>query len=100
MTEYFVDQAQENAANINEDGGILEQTVGVKVDLANEMMYLAVEINTNVYNNMTVYAPGELPYNDNANIAILGFSWTFGVRTWTAVIGNEEYTDMFACMAV
>jgi hypothetical protein len=53
------------------------------------MIYIAVEINKNWYNNKTVYAPGALPAEDNANIAIIAFSWTHGVRMWTTVIGNE-----------
>jgi hypothetical protein len=35
--------------------------VGVKVDIANEMIYLAVKINKNKYNDRTVYSPGALP---------------------------------------
>lgn len=78
----------------------MERSVGVKVDLRNEMVYLAVEINKNIYNNRTVYNPGALPPKDNANIAIIGFSWTHGVRMWTTVIGNEHYTDMFKRIGV
>jgi len=57
------------------------------------MVYLAVEINKQEYFNMTVYPPGSPPGEDNANVAILGYSWSFGVREWTTVIGNENYTD-------
>ena len=53
----------------------MEQSVGVKVDINNEMIYLAISINKNKYNNMTIYQPGDESGEDNANIAIIGFSW-------------------------
>jgi hypothetical protein len=64
------------------------------------MLYLALEVNKNKYNGRTVYAPGALPGQDNANVAILGYSWTFGVLEWTTVIGNPTYQDEFAGMDV
>lgn len=35
---------------------------------------------------------------DNANVAIHGYSWTHGVREWTTLIGNENFTDSFGRM--
>ncbi|CDW88139.1 neurohypophysial n-terminal domain containing protein [Stylonychia lemnae] len=90
LTEYFV---------LSENQQIMESVRGVKVDLDNQIIYLAVEINKQKYFGRTVYQPGNLPGEDNANVAIHGYSWTHGVREWTTVIGNENYTDSFGRMA-
>ena len=82
MTEYFVK---------SEDPTVMEQVKGVRVDIDNEMIYLAVEINKNQYHGMTVFEPGTLPDPDNSNIAIIGYSWDFAIRTWVVVTGNEKF---------
>jgi hypothetical protein len=90
MTEYFA---------ISEEPSIMEAARGVKIDLDNKMVYLAVEINKQKYHGRTVYKPGTYPGEDNANVAIIGYSWTHGVRMWTTVIGNENFTDAFGRMS-
>jgi hypothetical protein len=78
---------------LSEDQEIMEAARGVKVDLDNKMIYLAVEINKQKYHDRTVYAPGSAPGEDNSNVAIHGYSWEHGVRIWTTVIGNVNFTD-------
>lgn len=46
FTEYFI---------ISENPQIMEAARGVKVDLDNKMVYIAVEINKQIYFNRTVY---------------------------------------------
>ena len=82
MTEYFL---------LSEDTLTMEIVRGVKVDFDNQMIYLAVEINKQKYRNRTVYEPGAVPGTENANVAIHGYSWTYGVRLWTTVIGDPTY---------
>ena len=69
-----------------------------KVDANNQQIYVAIEINKNLYHNRTVYSPGALPPQDNSNIAIVAYSWTFGVRLWVTVVGDPVYIDSFASM--
>lgn len=76
----------------------MEAARGVKVDIDNNMIYLAVEINKQKYHGRTVYEPGEFPGEDNSNVAIHGYSWHHGVRMWTTVIGNVNFTDKFSRM--
>lgn len=76
----------------------MEQPKGIKVDIDNDKLYLAVTINKNKYHNRTVYAPGSAPGLDNENIAIICYSWTHAVRLWTTVVGNPLYPDSFAAM--
>jgi hypothetical protein len=57
------------------------------------MIYVALDINKNKYHNRTVYSPGSLPPNDNSNVAIVGYSWTHGVRMWVTVVGDDTLTD-------
>jgi hypothetical protein len=76
----------------------MEAARGVKIDLDNKMIYLAVEINKQSYHGRTVYSPGSAPGEDNSNVAIHGYSWTHGVRIWTTVIGNVNFTDKFSRM--
>jgi hypothetical protein len=83
---------------LSEDQEIMEAARGVKVDLDNNMIYLAVEINKQKYHGRTVYNPGDAPGEDNSNVAIHGYSWQHGVRTWTTVIGNVNFTDKFSRM--
>jgi hypothetical protein len=52
----------------------------VKVDLANQQIYISIEINKNKYLDRTVYSPGEDPGLDNSNIAIIAYKWTHGIR--------------------
>jgi hypothetical protein len=66
FTEYMI---------LSEDQEIMEAARGVKVDLDNNMIYLAVEINKQKYHGSTVYAPGDSPGEDNSNVAIHGYSW-------------------------
>lgn len=89
FTEYMV---------LSADPTTMEATSGVKIDTDNDMIYLAVEINKNKYHGSTVYQPGGNPGVDNANVAIHGYSWTHGVRLWTTVLGNENFTDQFSRM--
>jgi hypothetical protein len=89
FTEYMV---------LSEDQEIMEAARGVKVDLDNKMIYLAVEINKQKYHGRTVYSPGASPGEDNSNVAIHGYSWQHGVRVWTTVIGNVNFTDKFSRM--
>lgn len=84
FTEYMV---------LSEDPQTMEAACGVRIDLDNNMIYLAVEINKQKYHGSTVYPPGGNPGQDNANVAIHGYSWSHGVRIWTTVIGNENFTD-------
>jgi hypothetical protein len=84
FTEYMV---------LSEDQEVMEAARGVKIDLDNDMIYLAVEINKQKYHGRTVYSPGDSPGEDNSNVAIHGYSWVHGVRTWTTVIGNVNFTD-------
>lgn len=83
---------------ISEDQEVMEAARGVKVDLDNDMIYLAVEINKQKYHGRTVYQPGDSPGEDNSNVAIHGYSWVHGVRIWTTVIGNVNFTDKFSRM--
>lgn len=83
---------------LSEDQDIMEAARGVKVDLDNNMIYLAVEINKQKYHGRTVYEPGDYPGEDNSNVAIHGYSWHHGVRLWTTVIGNVNFTDKFSRM--
>lgn len=64
------------------------------------MVYIAVEINKNKYHDRTVYQPGDRPGLDNSNVAIVGYSWTHGVRTWTTVLGDNTYQDSYADMEI
>ncbi len=90
LTEYFA---------LSEESTVMEAARGVKVDLDNKMVYLALEINKQKYHDRTVYKPGTEPGEDNGNVAILAYSWTHGVRMWTTVVGNEVFTDYFGRMA-
>jgi hypothetical protein len=89
FTEYMI---------LSEDQEIMEASRGVKVDPDNKMIYLAVEINKQKYRERTVYAPGDAPGEDNSNVAIHGYSLQHGVRIWTTVIGNVNFTDKFSRM--
>ncbi len=44
------------------DKTVMEQARAVYVDIPNEKVYVAVEVNKNKYHNRTVYKPGALPY--------------------------------------
>ena len=89
MTEYFV---------LSEDIETMEQVKGVKVDVEQEKVFLAVEINKNKYHGRTVYAPGAEPGIDNSNVAIMAYSWRFATREWITVCGNEKYLDKYGEM--
>ena len=84
FTEYII---------LSENPEIMEAARGVLVNFDNNMIYLSVEINKNKYFGRTVYTPGDNPGVDNSNIAIHGYSWTHGVRIWTTVLGNVNFTD-------
>ena len=90
LTEYVI---------LSSDQETMEIPKKVKIDPLNKMIYVALEINKNKYNNRTVYLPGELPPIDNSNVAIVGYSWTHGVKTWVTVVGDEIFGDSFADMA-
>ena len=62
------------------------------------MIYIALGINKQSYFNRTVFEPGDQPGQDNANVAIHGYSWFHGVRVWTTVMGDPIYSDQFARM--
>jgi hypothetical protein len=89
MTEYFIK---------SDDDTVMEQVKGVRVDIDSEMLYVSVEINKNTYHGMTVFEPGSKPEPDNSNIAIIGYTWSFGVRLWVVVGGNEKFQDKFVNM--
>jgi hypothetical protein len=72
----------------------------IRVDENYKLIYVAIEINKNKYHNRTVYSPGELPGLDNANVAIVAYSWTHGVRQWVTVVGDKQYQDVFGDMEV
>lgn len=67
----------------------------IKVDIDNKRLYAAIEINKNKYNDRTVYAPGDLPPTDNSNVAIVSYTWDYGVREWVTVLGDKYYSDYF-----
>eukprot|EP00347_Sterkiella_histriomuscorum_P007679 403347989 len=87
LTEYFIK---------SEDPTVMEIPRTVRVDIDNSRIYLGIEINKNKYHGRTVYQPGALPGDDNSNVAIIGYSWNYGTRLWTTVIGNEQYMDTIA----
>lgn len=62
------------------------------------MIYISLEINKNNFHGSTVYDPGNDPGTDNANVAIVGYSWLYGVRMWATVIGDATYPDTFGDM--
>lgn len=72
----------------------------VKIDKNNKFIYVALEINKNLYHDRTVYTPGEQPPIDNSNVAIVAYSWTHGVRMWVTVVGDENLADSFADMDI
>ena len=70
------------------------------VDIDNKRLYVAIEINKNLYNNRTVYAPGDLPPSDNSNVAIVSYTWDYGVREWVTILGDKQYSDYFSAFEV
>ena len=65
------------------------------MDVENRRVYLAIEVNKNRYNEMTVYAPGAQPGVDNSNVAIICYDWTHGTRRWISMLGSSIYSDVF-----
>lgn len=82
LSEYFVQ---------SRDDQVMEQLKGVEVDVEREMIYVAVEVNKNNYHQSSIYEPGTDPGYDNSNIAVVAYSWEFGVREWVLMAGNEDY---------
>ena len=89
LTEYFIK---------SEYPSTMENPKLVRVDKNNQMIYIALEINKNIYHGSTVYQPGNSPGSDNANVAIVGYSWTHGVRLWVTVLGDATWPDTFGDM--
>jgi hypothetical protein len=87
LTEYYIK---------SEDPETMEVPRKVLLDTENRRVYLAIEINKNMYHGRTVYAPGAFPGVDNSNVAIVCYSWTHGVREWVTVVGSEIYSDVFS----
>lgn len=64
LTEYF---------SLSEDSTVMEAARGIKIDLDNKMVYVALEINKQKYNERTVYKPGTPPGEDNGNLNLLHY---------------------------
>lgn len=74
----------------------MEIPKGIRVDVDNQRIYLAIEINKNKYHDRTVYAPGALPGPDNSNVAVIGYAWSYATRLWVTLVGNPTLMDKFA----
>ena len=77
-----------------------EYAKSVYIDVKNERIYAIVDINTNLYQGSTVYKSGDVPSDNNPNIAIVAMSFEFGTRLWTAVIGDKNYLDYFCGLSI
>ena len=80
---------------------VSEQVNGVYIDADNERIYAVVDVNTNSYFNRTIYEPGDIPSDImNPNIAIIGFSFDYGLRLWTTLLGDPENVDYFVGLSI
>ena len=77
-----------------------EEVKTIYLDMAYDQMYVILDVNQNTYQRRPIFEPGEDPGMPNPNIAVSCYSFDFGNRVWTTLIGDPVYPDSFSGLAL
>ena len=82
------------------DPDVSERLVDVKVDLVHEQVYVILDINTNMYQGVSIFGPGDNFTENNPNIALIAYSFDNAAIQWIKILGDKSYIDYYSDLEV